>query len=120
MPNTKVVIHEYSSKTKSFIIKKGVPVTDSVWNDCVDAIQCTPYKSSQQKHAIAKPGAWSDPGNNLGARAVTTRWRDNYKQQPHVHAGSDVRAVIGCRLWTHDNPDQNFYKFMKIYIGEFG
>jgi hypothetical protein len=116
MASTSVTVHEYGCKNKLYAVVKGVPVLDSVWDSCVDAL--SGYKSQQRDLSIAKPGRWSEPGVNIQNQAVSQQWNKLFKSKPHVHAGADWRAVIGCRV--QKAPDGKTYSAMSIYIGEFG
>jgi hypothetical protein len=118
MPATNIAVHEYGCTTKSYTVPGGVAVSGSVWNDCIVAL--TGYKSQQiANHAIAAPGHWSNPGNNVGNLAVGAQWNNAFMAQPHVHAGAQVRAAIGCAV-TRNPANAPTYQFMKIYIGQFG
>lgn len=115
--DTQVHVLEYGHPAKHYKISGGVKInTQCIWDACMDAL--APYKSQQKDQSIARPGAWSTPGLNLGATAVSQRWNQTIKAQPHVHAGSNIRAAIGCRTSAVGVGDTH-YEWISVYIGEF-
>jgi len=122
MADTHIAVHEYGHTTKSYVIRGGVTVTNSVWNDCVDAVCTAGFKPQQfPQQTIRKPGHWSTPANNLGNAACSQAYTNGVMANPHVHggAGSTHRAAIGYRMTPADNEVGETYQFMKIYIGQF-
>ncbi|SFC96735.1 hypothetical protein [Pseudoalteromonas denitrificans] len=123
MPVTRIAVYEYNQTTKSYVINAGVVRGNSIWDDCITALNSLDvnYRPEQcPGQTIRSPGAWSNPANNIGNAAVSTRFGAGVLADPHVHGGVGVghRAAIGCV--TNDAPAiGGTYPYMKIYIGEF-
>ena len=121
MPLTRLAVHEYNQTTQSFVIHGGVTVTGSAWNDCVAALNQANFRPVQHPlQTIRAPGAWTNPGNNVGNVAVSTAFNGTVLGNPHVHGGQGVghRAAIGYTATPAAAPATH-YEFMKIYIGQF-
>jgi hypothetical protein len=114
---TKIAIHEYGCTTSSHTIP-DIPVGDSVWDDCLVAIELSGYRSGQfPNQAIRRPNAWSNPANNVDNAAASQQYNAAVLANPHVHGGQgpNHRAALGCRVAINGAN----YQFMKIYIGQF-
>ena len=123
MPNTKLAVYEYGAITKSYVVANGVVRTASVWDDCINALNAldVAFRPNQWPgQAVRAPGAWSNPGNNIGNAAASTNYGPGVLASPHVHGdvGPQHRAAVGC-VTNNQPPIGNIYPFMKIYIGQF-
>ncbi len=115
---TVVHIHEYDQSTKTYTLDPTLPVGNSVWSDCVLAINLAGFRPQQHPgQTIREPGAWTGPGNNVGNRAVSMASGAAVLLMPHVHGGVGIghRAALGCRNTVNGTN----YQYMNIYIGQF-
>jgi len=123
MTMTRLAVYEYGATTKSYIVHGGVVRTDSVWDDCINALTALSVNFRPQQwpgQTIRRPGAWSNPAHNVGNAAASTSYNATVMGNPHIHGGTGVthRAAIGCVTNSAPAIGGN-YPFMKIYIGEF-
>lgn len=121
MPATNLAVHEYGHTTRNFLLPHGVAKSNSIWADCITALQDADYHPQQHSaQTVRAPNAWSSPGTNIESAAASAQWNNAYLGQPHVHGGVGVghRAAIGCRFSLHPGQPP-YYNWLRIYIGEF-
>ena len=119
---TTVTIYEWKLNVTVYTIA-DVVASGSIWDDCLDAIQTTGYRSVNYPNNcsnIRAPYKWSSPNTNLQAQALV-KYSEGVKQSPHLHSGpgKDHRAAVGCILNPANATAGQTYTTMSIYIGEF-